>query len=203
MKHDDLDLTFDRLNHPVSIEEFAAYMDGNLSDDEMQRVSTVIEQNDMMQEVMDSLEQSELTLAEYDQENLQLPEDIADDKFDVPEINDHRAVGGGGNFLPFARVVACAAAPMPSDCSYDVSDEEEMYDIYSNHFVNPNEQGQDCLSYAMERASRMCSKIFDLVEEDCSSSIERIDDPTNESQINNYTDDADDSNDDNPSENER
>lgn len=56
----------------------------------------------------------------------------------------------------------------------------------------------------MARASRMCSKIFDLVEEDCSSSIERIDDPTNESQINNYTDDdADDSNDENPFENER
>ena len=36
---------------PVSIEEFAAYLDGNLSDDEMQRVSSVIENDEAMQDI--------------------------------------------------------------------------------------------------------------------------------------------------------
>lgn len=39
MIHDDFNFSFDSSDFPVSIEEFAAYMDGNLSDDEMQRVS--------------------------------------------------------------------------------------------------------------------------------------------------------------------
>lgn len=65
MIHDDFNFSFESSDFPVSIEEFAAYMDGNLSDDEMQRVSSVIDNDEMMQGVMDSMEQSELTLAEY------------------------------------------------------------------------------------------------------------------------------------------
>ena len=36
---------------PISIEEFAAYLDGNLSDDEMQRVSSEIENDEAMQDI--------------------------------------------------------------------------------------------------------------------------------------------------------
>ena len=78
--------SLDSSDFPVSIEEFAAYIDGNLSDDEMQRISSVIEYDDTMQGVMDSMEQSELTLAEYTPDDLQLPEEIAGDGFEVQEI---------------------------------------------------------------------------------------------------------------------
>lgn len=37
---------------PVSIEEFAAYLDGNLSDDKMQSVSSVIENNETMLDIV-------------------------------------------------------------------------------------------------------------------------------------------------------
>ena len=96
MINDDFDFTFDSSDFPVSIEEFAAYLDGNLSDDEMQRIDSVIENDESMQGVMDSMEQSELTLAEYGQEDMQLPEEIADGEFDVPETDNHYAGGGGG-----------------------------------------------------------------------------------------------------------
>lgn len=86
MIHDDFNFNFDASDFPVSIEEFAAYMDGNLSDDEMQRVSSVIEHDDTMQDVMDSMEQSELTLSEYTPDDLQLPEEITGGGFEMPEI---------------------------------------------------------------------------------------------------------------------
>ena len=63
MISDDFDFTLDSSDFPVSIEEFAAYMDGNLSDDEKQRVGHIIDNNEVMQEIMDCMELSELTLA--------------------------------------------------------------------------------------------------------------------------------------------
>ena len=49
MIQDDFNFTLDSSDFPVSNEEFAAYLDGNLSDDEMQRVSSVIDNDEMMQ----------------------------------------------------------------------------------------------------------------------------------------------------------
>lgn len=86
MINDDFDFTLDSSDFPVSIEEFAAYMDGNLSDDEMQRIGSVIENDESMQGVIDSMEQSELTLSEYTPDDLQLPKEIAGDGFEVQEI---------------------------------------------------------------------------------------------------------------------
>lgn len=107
MINDDFDFTLDSSDFPVSIEEFAAYMDGNLSDDEMQRVSSVIEHNDTMQNIMDCMEQSELTLAEYGQEDLQLPEEWCREMFHMPIIKKD-----GSNYIEnlesFSRVAAFA-----------------------------------------------------------------------------------------------
>lgn len=107
MIHDDFNFSFDSSDFPVSIEEFAAYMDGNLTDDEVQRVSTVIEHDDTMQGIMDSMEQSELTLAEYGQEDMQLPEELCRESFHMPIIKKD-----GSNYIEnlesFSRVAAFA-----------------------------------------------------------------------------------------------
>ena len=86
MIHDDFNFSFESSDFPVSIEEFAAYMDGNLSDDEMQRVESVIDHDETMQDVMECMEQSEQTLTEYGQEDMQLPEEIYGDFFTIPKI---------------------------------------------------------------------------------------------------------------------
>ena len=88
MIQDDFNFSFDSFDFAVSIEEFAAYLDGNLSDDEMQRVSSVIDNDEMMQGVMDSMEQSELTLAEYEQEEIQRPEEVYGESFPIPIIKE-------------------------------------------------------------------------------------------------------------------
>lgn len=107
MIQDDFNFTLDSSDYPVSIEEFAAYMDGNLSDDEMQRVSSVIDNDEMMQGVMDSMEQSELTLAEYGQEDMQLPEELCREMFHIPIMKKD-----GSNYIEnlesFSRVAAFA-----------------------------------------------------------------------------------------------
>ena len=54
MINDDFDFTYDSSDFPVSTEEFAAYMDGNLSDDEKQRVGHIIDNNEVMQEIMEA-----------------------------------------------------------------------------------------------------------------------------------------------------
>lgn len=133
MINDDFDFTIDSSVFPVSIEEFAAYVDGNLSDDEMQRVSSVIDNDEMMQGVMDSMEQSELTLAEYGQEDMQLPEEIADGEFEVPETDNHYAGGGGGFFNPFAKVAACAASPIILNQAFMLN-EEDFSEAPNNYF---------------------------------------------------------------------
>lgn len=141
MINEDFDFTLDSSDFPLSIEEFAAYMDGNLSDDEMQRIGSVIENDETMQGVMDSMEQSELTLAEYGQEDMQLPKEIADGEFDLPETDNHH-VGGGGFFNPFSAVAACVASPIilnqafmlnEVDCSEPPNNYFEEADNYSDN----------------------------------------------------------------------
>lgn len=161
MIQDDFNFSFESSDFPVSIEEFAAYMDGNLTDDEMQRVSTVIEHDYTMQAVLDSMEQSELTLADYGQEDMQLPKEIADDEFEVPETDNHFA-GGGGFFNPFAAVAACAAAPIAFDYLNDSFDEIEGTDS---------------------------GNISDLNDNPSSSHIEIMSDSTNDNQISGFSND--------------
>ena len=142
MIQDDFNFTLDSSDFPVSIEEFAAYMDGNLSDDEMQRVSSVIDNDEMMQGVMDSMEQSELTLAEYGQEDLQLPEEIADGEFDVPETDNHYAGGGGGFFNPFATVAACVASPIILNQAFMLN-EDDCSEAPNNYFEEADNSSDD------------------------------------------------------------
>ena len=171
MIHDDFNFNFDASDFPVSIEEFAAYMDGNLSDDEMQRVSSVIEHDDMMQDVMDSMEQSELTLSEYTPDDLQLPEEITGGGFEMPKIGDLSPVNDINHiFRPFPHVAACAAAPISFGCfndTIDILDKQKILDKYK------------------------IEKIEDLDRIVCASQIKNMDESTNDSQNINYSNEAD------------
>lgn len=171
MIHDDFNFNFDASDFPVSIEEFAAYMDGNLSDDEMQRVSSVIEHDDTMQDVMDSMEQSELTLSEYTPDDLQLPEEITGGGFEMPKIGDLSPVNDINHiFRPFPHVAACAAAPISFGCfndTIDILDKQKILDKYK------------------------IEKIEDLDRIVCASQIKNMDESTNDSQNINYSNEAD------------
>lgn len=99
---------------PLSIEEFAAYLDGNLSDDGMRRMSLVIENDEGMQEVMDGVEQSELTLASYTAEDLRLPEDLKGTDFLLPRVGAGSVVGNRTQFNPYQVAACCSMSPAAS-----------------------------------------------------------------------------------------
>ena len=83
---DDFNFTFDDSDFPVSIEEFAAYMDGNLADDEMQRVGTVIEHDETMQGIVGQNAIIEDLQQTYDRDDCILPLEFESFDFNIPNI---------------------------------------------------------------------------------------------------------------------
>lgn len=75
----------DKLSLP-SIEKFAAYLDGNLSPDEMQQFSKLAEHNDVLRQLIEAGSAIDDALSKYTESDLQLPEEIIDMDFDLPEI---------------------------------------------------------------------------------------------------------------------
>ena len=109
MTFDNLDFMHDGSGFPVSIEELAAYLDGNLAEDERRRVASVIEKDDTMQDIMDGMEQAEEELAACAPEDMQLPGELAGADFDLPDLDRHGAYRGN-RFGPFLAA-ACFAVP--------------------------------------------------------------------------------------------
>ena len=145
MIHDDFNFTFDGSDFPVSIEEFAAYIDDNLLDNEMLRIGSVIENDEAMQDVMDSVEQSELTLAEYGQEDMQLPEGLEEMDFFIPETDPINALAiedyCDTNSFELPQIEGHNfAEESHSDIDHnEIVNDEEIFDADSNNGVNYDE----------------------------------------------------------------
>ena len=71
---------------PVSIEEFAAYLDGNLTEEEMSRVSTLIDNDSSLQSFADNVQMVDETYANYTESELELPEEIISMDFNIPQL---------------------------------------------------------------------------------------------------------------------
>lgn len=91
---------------PLSIEEFAAYLDGNLSDDENKRVSSVIENDEAMQDIIFDNQSVEKVLANCESSEFALLEELISLDFEIPQFDD------GTNFnntWEELEITACAA----------------------------------------------------------------------------------------------
>lgn len=71
-----------------SIEKFAAYLDGNLSQDEMLQFSRLITKNENLMNFLDANADIEETLASYGEADLQLPHEVAERNFNLPQIEN-------------------------------------------------------------------------------------------------------------------
>lgn len=75
------------LSHTLpSIEEFAAFLDGNLSRNEMQRFSEIAVDNDALRQLLDANSIIDETLNNMTEADLQLPSDLAETDFDLPTL---------------------------------------------------------------------------------------------------------------------
>ena len=69
-----------------SIEKFAAYLDGNLSQDEMLQFSQLATHNEDLMNLIEANATVNETLASYDGTDLQLPDEITGCDFNLPKI---------------------------------------------------------------------------------------------------------------------
>ena len=82
-----------------SIEQFAAYLDGNLSQSEMQQFSQLAEHESALHQLLDASSVVENTFASFTDSDLQLPPEIMGNDFFLPDIeNDDFFSFEGGRF---------------------------------------------------------------------------------------------------------
>ncbi len=73
---------------PISIEEFASYLDGNLTEDDMTRISSIIDSNSDMHSIAENVQLVDDTFASYSPLELTLPDDISSIDFNIPQIDN-------------------------------------------------------------------------------------------------------------------
>lgn len=69
-----------------SIEQFAAFIDGNLPQSEMQKFSQLVEHDSVLHQLMNANFAVENTIASFTDSDLQLPPEIVSSKFELPPI---------------------------------------------------------------------------------------------------------------------
>lgn len=113
-------------NPSISIEKFAAYLDGNLLEDEMQRISSLIENDNTLKSILDVAEQIDASLEEYSSNGLQIPEDIINWDFELPDMND--------TFVPLDTTPTDGML-MPDIATYT---DEPLFTEGNNHLYTEN-----------------------------------------------------------------
>lgn len=109
----------------VSIEEFAAYLDRNLSDNEMQRVSSIIENDEVMHNIASINRSIEDSLINNESLDLSLPDELSSLDFNIPQFDE---TGSFQNNMEDLQFVACE-----SNIMYDEALESGHSSIVSNH----------------------------------------------------------------------
>lgn len=75
------------LKHSLpSVEQFAAYLDGNMSQSDMIHFSQMAEQDNVLHKLLDASSEVDNTLADFIESDLQLPSEIMGLDFELPEI---------------------------------------------------------------------------------------------------------------------
>lgn len=95
----------------IGIEKFAAFLDGNLLPDEIQQISSLVAKNDMMRDIYNASNEADETLANYNADDLTLPDAIVSDAFHLPSIdnNFHQQILLDTDL----DVTACACTDLP------------------------------------------------------------------------------------------
>ena len=71
-----------------SIEQFAAYLDGNLSQSDMRQFSQMVEHDSVLNQLLDASDEVDDTIAGFTDADLQLPNEILGSDFDLPDVDN-------------------------------------------------------------------------------------------------------------------
>lgn len=84
---------------PISVEKFAAYLDGNLDEQEMQQVSRLAENDVFLHQMLDASSEIDDTLITIEEQDLPIPSEISGMNFELPDIEDNDFFSSlGGRF---------------------------------------------------------------------------------------------------------
>ena len=127
----------------VSVEKFAAFLDGNLLPDEMQQMSSMVESDETLHDIYAASKLADETQANYSDDDLSLPEEITSSDFEMPHIfSDFQSTEQSENF----EVAACAACADVAD-EFELDDEDPSNDVNTledlQSFENSTNQIQD------------------------------------------------------------
>ena len=135
---------------PVSIEKFAAYLDGNLSQVDMAKMESIIATDDAMQDIAMNCQAIDDTMINSEPLELMLPEDLSSLDFELPIIEDSTF---NDNNFEYPEVAACASesiddraeieennVDLPTNDDFDVvnhvSFSEDITENIDNHISN-------------------------------------------------------------------
>ncbi len=123
-------------NPSISIEKFAAFLDGNLPQDEMQNISSNIEHDEDLKAILDTSNMIDTTL-ENIPDDVQIPDEIANLEFDLPNLTDNSVDFNMFHIDDTPDVSTCADDSFYSDTN-DVSlDINDSIDTTSDD-INPD-----------------------------------------------------------------
>lgn len=119
-----------------SIEKFAAFLDGNLSQSEMQQLSHLVDQNDILHQLLGASHVVDDTTAGFTNSDLRLPEEIAGSDFELPEIENIDDFSFVGDSLPdndhFHMDILDS---YPHDDSLNSHQLEPFHELYTNNAI--------------------------------------------------------------------
>lgn len=122
----------------INIEKFAAFLDGNLPESEMQAFSDEIMQSPDLQNLLEISDYIDESIECATDGSFDLPSELEDDLFYVPGFTEYSQVGGDfteqpylGDFEPTLQDVACASF-MDADNLSDNNGDLSNYSLDEN-----------------------------------------------------------------------
>lgn len=125
-------------NPSISIEKFAAFLDGNLPQDEMQNISFTIEHDEDLKAILDTFNMIDTTLENDISDDVQIPDEIANLDFDLPNLTRNTVDFGMFNIDDTPTVSTCANDSFYSDTNDLSLDINDSIDTTSDD-INPDD----------------------------------------------------------------
>lgn len=130
------------MDNSFSIEKFAAFLDGNLLPDEMEQISSEVNNDEMMRDILSASKQVDETIDSYNPEDLVLPDELSSYDFEFPSLSEES--------VPYIETgdyeVAACASPAVDDFGsieednipLEVTDtnEDQIIDNSNNSFTS-------------------------------------------------------------------
>lgn len=113
------------MNKPIPLsmksEKLAAYMDGNMDDNELRKMSNIIHEHPGLQEILDICDDVDADMEAFTGQGFELPDDIKDPELRFPDPSLYNIpLRGLGMVGAVANVAMCAA-----DCAAPASEDED------------------------------------------------------------------------------